>query len=268
MIDAFGVEISKSGVGAGRYVRAIDMPQKIRSRQLARLKAGKPQVASIKDQIFSSTRNNPTNFSSYIPKSKGTAIPTGRRKRKAELHNIDGKDIGSFSAVTVPNPRTNTNHVLVPDKSKTKGMHGFLLEHEKTHAKLRSRRLAQNQFKTVSQRLGEEARADATATIKTGRKRVPTSYPLAGNKNYEKVYTKITGRKPKFGISRRDLKEVHPTYRPYAQSKSETRRGYKRLARAINSQGEKARVGSMIQEAFTRRSPGPEYQSVRKPRLP
>lgn len=274
MIDAFGVEISKSSVGAGRYMRAIDMPAKIRARQLARLKEGKPQVASIQDQHFNSTRDNPENvinFSSVLPKNKGTVIQTGRKKRTAELHNMSETEAGKLNGlagVTVPNPRTNTNHILVTDKTKTKGVHGFFLEHEKTHAQLKPKRLAQAQFRTSKQRLGEEARADAKATIKTGRKRLPTSYPLAGSKNYTKVYTKITGRKPKFGPSSRDLKELYPPYRPAERSKSEEMRGYKKVTRLVNGQEEKVKTGSMIRESYTRRSPGPEYQSVRKPNLP
>lgn len=275
MIDAFGVEISKSGVGAGRYMRAVDMPKKVRTRQLERLRAGKPQVASIQDQTFNFTRSNPelTDFSSVLPKTKGTAIQTGRKKRTAQLHNVGENNIGPYAAVTVPNPRKNTNHILMPDKSKTKGVQGFLLEHEKTHAQLKPKRLAQAQFRTSRQRLGEEARADATATLKTGRKRNPSSYVLAGNKHYDKVYTNIVGRKPKYGMSGRDLKQIDPP--DFVGSKNEIRRIYRGSAKVMNGSSYKRRTGPLIQEGFTRRAPGPNwldgstpYRYNRKPNLP
>lgn len=283
MIDAFGVEISKSGVGAGRYMRAIDMPKKIRTRQLERLRAGKPQVAPIQDQLFNAVRDNPQkiNFDSVIPKTKGTAIQTGRKGRTAQLHNVGENNIRSYAAVTVPSPRKNINHILIPDKSKTKGIHGFLLEHEKTHAQLNTKRLAQAQFRTSRQRLGEEARADATAALKTGRKRIPSSYVLANNRRYNEVYTKITGQKPKYGVSGRELRELNPPHPYFEGSKNETRRHARKLARALNGSENKVEAGRRMQEAFTRRAPktsavtsnrsaerGLPHRYNRKPNLP
>lgn len=283
MIDAFGVEISKSSVGAGRYMRAIDMPKKIRTRQLERLRAGKPQVAPIQDQMFNAVRDNPQkiNFESVVPKTKGTTIPTGRKKRTAQLHNIGANNVGSYAGVTVPSPRANTNHILVPDTTKTKGIHSFLLEHEKTHAQLKPKRLAQAQFRTSRQRLGEEARADATATLKTGRRTIPSAYALAGNKNYEKVYTQIVGRKPEYRLSGRELRELDPPHRYFAGSKNETRRHARKLARALSSPESKVETGWRIREAFTRRAPntsavtsnrsaerGLPHRYNRKPNLP
>ena len=193
MIDAFGVErISKSGVGAGIMKPVLSMPKKVRTRQLERLRAGKPQVASIRDQTFNYVRGNPINFNTYIPKNAGTEISIGRKKHKTLIH-----DKGDFpmpreaGAVTVPNIGANTNHIVVPDKSKKTGIHAFYLEHEKTHAQRSPRHMLRSSFKTRNQRLGEEARADATATLKTGRRTVPSAYPLANNRRYNEVYTKI-----------------------------------------------------------------------------
>lgn len=283
MIDAFGVEISKSGVGAGRYMRAIDMPKKIRTRQLERLRAGKPQVAPIQDQLFNAVRDNPRkiDFDSVIPKTKGTAIQTGRKGRTAQLHNIGENNIGSYAGVTVPNPRKNTNHILIPDKSKTKGIHGFLLEHEKTHAQLNPKRLAQGQFRTSRQRLGEEARADATATLKTGRRTVPSAYVLANNRRYNEVYTKIVGRKPEYRITGRELRELDPPHPYFEGSKNETRRRARKKAQVLSGSENKVQNGRRIQEAFTRRAPntsavtsnrsaerGLPHRYNRKPNLP
>ncbi len=255
MIDAFGVEISKSGVGAGRYVRAIDMPKKIRTRQLNRLRAGKPQVASVKDQRFNYTRDNPENinFSAVVPKNKGTVIQTGRKKRTAELHDVGGTNIGIATAATIPNPRTNTNHILMPDKSKTKGIHGFLLDHEKIHAQLKPKKLAQNQFGTAKQKWGEEARADAMATLKTGKKKIPSDYVLANNPNYNKVYRKIVGRKPQYNMKGKEYKQMYPPP-PNHASKSQLKSMYNGVAREVNSPSERAANGKRLKGMFDRPS--------------
>jgi len=233
-------EISKSSVGAGRYMRAIDMPPKIRARQLERLRAGWPQVAPIQDQQFSMLRANPSppNFTSSLPKNKGTVLNLGRKRHKVVIHSDKRMRNSSLSGATVPNPRDNTNHILVSDKLKTTGKQAAIIEHEKIHAKNSPQHIIRSTFRTRNAKLGEEARADAMATLKNGRRTVTSSYPLTNNRRYNEVYTKITGKKPKAAKLRG------------------------------GNDAEDARIGSSINEDFTRRSFFPEFRYNRRPNLP
>ncbi len=190
--------VIKSSIGAGRYMRAIDMPAKIRARQIARLKEGKPQVASVRDQQFIRLRAKPKmmDFDSFTPKSKGTVVDVGRKKHKVLIHsNKRMRYGGDASGVTMPNPRTNTNHIEVPNKRIKTGSEAQTIEHEKTHAQLSPRHIVLHAFKNRNAKLGEEARADAMAALKTGKTRTSSWYPLTNNKRYHEVYTKITGKR-------------------------------------------------------------------------
>lgn len=242
-------EISKSGVGAGRYMRAIDMPAKIRTRQLARLIEKKPQVASVQDQIFAGVRDElklrDFNSTLGIPKNKGTVLNVGRKKHKVLIHNNKRMKNGGVSGITIPNPRDNTNHIVVPNKLKTTGKKANTIEHEKVHAQVSPQRIIRNGFRKRNAKFGEEARADAIANLKTGRRTVTSAYPTANNRRYTEVYTMITGRKPKMAKIPKSERTS-----PSKQKKIDDQTG-----RSINA-------------GFSLRSPGPEYQSARKPNLP
>ena len=272
MKDAFGVErISKISLGAGRMESLSKVPRKVQMRQLERLRAGKPQVRSTIDQRASALRAGDVEAIPALQHNEftGKVLNAARKNPGTPVKGHKGVTLRKMpkdtpagaGAFVLPDPKKNRWYAHAP-KDTNKGLSGALLRHEKAHTQVSPKRGAGALLRTKKQRMGEEARADAAGFGK--KKYVETDYPNMGSRNYDRVFEKITGKKPVQRTTPRLLRNQ------LGQGRKQSRD----LARQMNSPQMKGMVRRETPKAaedmmaLTRRSPGKKYRYAEKPNLP
>jgi hypothetical protein len=217
--------VSKSLMDAGAHKPLSQMSSRQLSQWKDRLKTGATPVKSMEDRIFDSVREGrKKGFTATDDAVAGIKSRANRSSTPSGIKNVSfdrtvrrkdrGKVIGSFKGQKFDKPVVvGSNGSRGTGVGTTPGSPSHLninpqhignknvATHESAHIKAQAKKPGRAIRNALSPRwqskiAGEEGRADAAMKVRGA---LPSDYPTqltanAGQKNYHRVYTKITGR--------------------------------------------------------------------------